>query len=138
MLLSGRLPVGDCLMTVAEIIDGEVMSHLALYGCCKNLDPYAAHLLKTSKHPLLVARRTWMRQEALRQVLEAEAEQKKMSAHLHNKPWDKRSPVRQSALISPHYMEDLRRTHNGSFRDKDFVKFVKREEPGLFPNREVT
>ena len=34
-------------MNVAEIIDGEVMTHLGLYGCVKNLDPYA--LLKCGK-----------------------------------------------------------------------------------------
>ena len=35
-------------MNVAAIIDNEVMTHLGLYGCVKNLDPYALHLLKTS------------------------------------------------------------------------------------------
>jgi len=124
-------------MNVAEIIDAEVMSHLGLYGCIKNLDPYAQHILKTSNHPLMVARRTWMRQEALRQCLEAHAEQKEMSKELAGDVWNKKAAIRKSAVIHPYFIDDLKQKHNGSFKDKEFVKFVKREEPQMFPRREA-
>ena len=124
-------------MNVAEIIDAEVMSHLGLYGCIKNLDPYAQHLLKTSNHPLMVARRTWMRREALRQCLEAHAEQKEMTKELASDVWNKKASIRKSAVIHPYFIEDLRRKQGGSFKDKDFVGYVKREEPHLFPKRDA-
>ena len=54
-------------MTIAEIVDEQVMKHLGLFGCVKNMEPFALHMLKTSEHPLLQFRRTWMRQVALRQ-----------------------------------------------------------------------
>jgi len=124
-------------MNVAEIIDDQVMQHLGLYGTCQNLDPYAMHLLKTSQHPLLVARRTWMRQEALRQCLEAHAEQKEMTKELAGDVWNKKASIRKSAVIHPYFIDDLKQKHNGSFKDKDFVKFVKREEPDFFPKRDA-
>ena len=124
-------------MNVAAIIDNEVMTHLGLYGCVKNLDPYALHLLKTSEHPLMVARRNWMRREALRQCLEAQSEQKEMSKQLAGDVWNKKASLRKSGVIHPYYAEDLRRKHNGSFRDKDFLGFVKKNEPDMFPKREA-
>jgi hypothetical protein len=124
-------------MNVAEIIDQQVMEHLGLFGCVKNLDPYALHLLKTSEHPLMIARRNWMRAEALRQCLEAHAEQTEMSKELASDVWNKKASIRKSAVIHPYFMEDLRRNHNGSMRDKDFVGFVKREQPEMFPKREA-
>ena len=124
-------------MNVAEIIDQQVMEHLGLFGCVKNLDPYALHLLKTSEHPLMIARRNWMRAEALRQCLEAHAEQTEMSKELASDVWNKKASIRKSAVIHPYFMDDLRRNHNGSMRDKDFVGFVKREQPEMFPKREA-
>jgi hypothetical protein len=129
-------PLG-IVMNVVEIVDDQVMTHLGLYGNCQGMDPYAMHILKTSNHPLMIARRTWMREEALRQCLEAHAEQKEMSKEHAASVWNKKASIRKAAVIHPYFMEDLRRKHNGSFRDKDFFGYVKREEPAMFPKREA-
>ncbi len=123
-------------MTVAELIDEAVMENLALYGCVKNLDPYALHLLKTSQHPILRGRRVWMRKQALKQCLDAEKQQAKLNSELAKIPHDKRMNMRQSASVAPYYAETMRRQHNAEWNDRDFIGFVKREEPAMFPRRE--
>lgn len=122
-------------MTVAELIDEEVMQRIALRGCISGIDPYALHLLKTSDHPILRFRRDWMRREALRQCLEATKQQKKNNATLANQPVPRGTSMRQFAEVDPYFVEDMRRRHKASWNDKDFLGYVKREEPEMFPKR---
>jgi hypothetical protein len=125
-------------VSIAALIDSEVMTNLSLHGCVKHMDAYALHMLKTSQHPLMRARREWMRREALRQCLEAEREQKEMNKVLAGSPVSRGASVRRAALLHPYYAEKMRQTHNASWNDKDFVGSVRRDSPALFPKREST
>lgn len=122
-------------MSIEGLIDQTVMEHLSAFGCVKNMDPVAIHMLKTSQHPILRFRRNWMRRTALKQVQEATARQVKMNSELAKVPNQKGSTIRQAACIDPWIAEDMRRRHNAQFSDKDFTGFVKREEPAMFPKR---
>ncbi len=124
-------------MSIELLIDGEVMQHLSLRGCCKGMDPYALHMLKTSQHPVLRFRRAWMRSEALKQCLEAEREQKEMNKVIAKSPVSPKASVRRAALLHPYYAEKMRQTHNTTWNDRDFVASVKRDSPALFPKRET-
>lgn len=124
-------------MTVAEIIDEQVVQHLAMFGRIKGMDPYAIHVLKTSNHPLMVFRRTWMRQQALRQVLDAEKRQTEMNKALAKEPVHRKASIRRQAVVDPFFDEEMRSRHKATWNDKDFIGFVKKHEPGMFPKREV-
>jgi hypothetical protein len=121
-------------MNIAAVIDAEVMHHLELYGCVKNMDPLAIHLLKTSNHPVLRYRREWMRAEALRQVLEAHREQPKMNKLVADEPVNKKSAFRQSALIHPYFKAEMAHRHKTNW-NKDFIRSVRKGTPDLFPKR---
>lgn len=118
------------------MIDLEVMQRLSLQGTVKGMDSYALHMLKTSQHPLLRFRRSWMRSEALRQCLEAEKEQKVMNNQLAKEPV-RRGAIRRAAVLHPYFADKMRKTHNASWSDKDFVGSVRRDSPALFPKRET-
>lgn len=122
-------------MSIELLIDGEVMRNLALHGQVKHMDPYAIHMLKTSQHPVLRFRRTWMRREALRQCREAEREQKVMNAQLAREPVRRGASVRRAAVLHPYYAEQMLHAHNTSWNDRDFVGSVRRDSPALFPKR---
>jgi hypothetical protein len=124
-------------MSIEGLIDIQVMEHLSLYGNIQRMDSFAQHLLKTSEHPLMVARRTWMRQTALKQCLESQARQKKMSATLKQIPHPKGVSFRHEGVVDPTLAESMRRTHKAEWGDPDFKNFVKREEPDLLPKRET-
>jgi hypothetical protein len=124
-------------MTVAEIIDEQVVQHLAWFGRIKGMDPYAIHLLKTSNHPLMVFRRTWMRQQALKQALDAQKRQTEMNKELAKEPVRRGASIRRQAVIDPFLSEDMRTRHKATWNDNDFIGFVKKHEPGMFPRREV-
>src|SRR5678815_4920785 len=94
-------------VNIPLLIDQEVMRHLALFGCCKNLDSYALHMLKTSEHPVLRFRRDWMRREALKQHLEAEARQKKANDQFKRVPLNRKASMRQTAVIDPHLNAEM-------------------------------
>lgn len=124
-------------MSIEGLIDLEVMAHLSQRGCIKDMDAYAQHILKTSDHPLMIARRTWMRREALRQCLQAHANQKQITKEFKTEPYSPKASVRRATVIDPWMSEDMRRRHKASWNDKDFLGFVRREEPQLFPERDT-
>jgi hypothetical protein len=123
-------------MNIPALIDDTVMQHLALYGCCKNLDPYALHMLKTSEHPILRFRRDWMRREALKQHLEAERNQKKLNDGFKRVPLNRGSSMRQSAVIDQHLNAEMLHYSGAQWQDKGFMRDVKAEAPAIFPKRE--
>lgn len=123
-------------MTVAELVDDSVMEHIALYGCVKNLDPYALHLLKTSQHPILRFRRDWMRRTALRQHLDAEKRQKKMNAEFKAIPRNKGAAIQQSAVVDTVLADEMRHYGKTTWNDKSFLRSVRAEAPAIFPKRE--
>jgi hypothetical protein len=123
--------------STAMLVDEIVMHHIGWKGSIKSADPYIQYLVKTSDHPLLRFRRHWIRATALRQALEAAPEQRKMGQQLAQMPARRGELMRQTGIIHPHYAEDMRRRHNASLNDPDFLKFVKREEPAMFPPRQA-
>ncbi len=123
-------------MNIPALIDQTVMHHLALYGCCKNLDSYALHMLKTSEHPILRFRRDWMRREALKQHLEAERNQKKLNDRFKQIPRNKGASMQQSAVVDTHLSAEMLHYGNTKWQDKQFVRDVKAEAPAIFPKRE--
>ena len=122
-------------MTVAEIVDEEIMQHIALYGCVRNADPYVQHLLKTSNHPILRFRRNWMRRTALKQHMEAEARQKKITDEFKTEPVRRGASVRRRAVIDSHLAAEIE--HYNKAPIKEQLSDIKAEAPGLFPKREV-
>jgi hypothetical protein len=123
--------------SMAMLIDAEVMRQIGMNGWLKEADPYLQHLVKTSDHPLLVFRRNWIRNEALKQRLEAEASQNKRNSELAKEPHRRGANIRRSAVIEPYFAEDMRRRHKADLNDPDFLRYVKREEPAMFPKREA-
>jgi len=122
-------------MTVAEIIDDQVMTHLSLYGCVKGMDEYAKHVLKTSDHPLMVFRRTWMRETALRQHLDAEARQKKITDEFKSDPVRRGASVRRRAVIDHHLAAEMEHYNKTPITKQ--LNDIKAEAPALFPVRET-
>jgi hypothetical protein len=122
-------------MSIEGLIDQTVMEHLSMYGCVKNMDAVAIHMLKNSQHPILRFRRDWMRRTALRQVQEATERQSKMNSALAKIPHQKGANMRQNASLDPWLAEDMRRRHKAELNDKEFTGFIKREEPAIFPSR---
>jgi hypothetical protein len=122
-------------MDIATLIDGEVMAHLSLYGCVKNMDPYAQYLLKTSEHPVFRFRRNWMRATALRQHLEAERRQVKRNDVFKGVILDKKATIRQEAVLDPHLAQEMRHYNGASLNDKTFLGDLRREAPNIFPRR---
>lgn len=123
-------------MTIAELVDYEVMRHLSLYGCIKNADPMVQHLVKTSDDPLMRFRRHWIRQEALRQCLEATRVQPKLNESVARAPHKRGMNARLNASIHPYFVGEMRHRHKTDWADPDFQKFVRREEPQIYPKRE--
>jgi hypothetical protein len=123
-------------MSIEGLIDQTVMEHLSMFGCVKNMDPFAVHMLKTSEHPLMRFRRDWMRREALKQCLEATQHQTKLNTDLASHPHPKGMNGRLNASISPWFVGDMAKRHNASWNDPDFQGYVKREEPSIFPKRD--
>jgi len=123
--------------SMAMLIDAEVMRQIGLNGWLKEADPYLQHLVKTSNHPILRFRRNWIRREALKQRLEAEASQNRRNSALAKEPHRRGANMRRAAVIEPYFAEDMRRRHKADLNDPDFLKFVKREEPQMFPKREA-
>jgi hypothetical protein len=119
-------------MSIPEIVHLEVMRHLSLFGCVKGMDPFALHMLKKSSDPLLEGTRNWMRATALRQLQEGNFRQGKISEQLAQEPVNKASTLWRSAVIDPYLKGDMEHRHKASWNDKDFVGFVKREEPKMF------
>ena len=110
------------------------MTHLALHGCVRNMDPYAQHLLKTSQHPIFKFRRQWMRATALRQHIEAEQRQKKMTDEFKSEPVARGCSVRRRAVIDPHLFAEME--HYNKARVTDTLSDIQAEAPALFPVRE--
>lgn len=111
------------------------MTHLALHGCVRNMDPYAQHVLKTSDHPLMVFRRTWMRQTALRQHLDAEARQEKINDEFKRDPVRRGASVRRRAVIDHHLAAEME--HYNKLPLKQQLSDIKAEAPAIFPRREI-
>jgi hypothetical protein len=124
-------------VTIAELVDLEVMRHLSLFGCIKNADPMVQHLVKTSADPLMQFRRHWMRMEALRQVQEATANQEKLNKTVARAPIRRGSSARLNASIDPWFVGEMRHRHKTEWQDPDFLKSVRRDEPAIFPKREA-
>lgn len=125
-------------MDIPTLIDGEVMQHLAMFGCVKGLDSFALHMLKTSEHPVLRFRRDWMRREALRQHLEAERRQKKLNDKFKHEPFRRGSNMRKTAVVDEHLSAEMLHYNKTEWSDKKFVSNVRAEAPAIFPKREAT
>jgi hypothetical protein len=121
-------------MTVAELIDEQVVTHLSLYGCIRNMDPYAQHVLKTSDHPIMVFRRTWMRQTALRQHMEAESRQKKITEEFKKEPVRRGASVRRRAVLDSHLAAEIEHYNKAPITDQ--LSDIAAEAPALFPIRD--
>ncbi len=122
-------------MSVTELVDQEVMTHLSLYGCCKNMDPFALHMLKTSQHPILRFRRDWMRRTALQQHLEAERRQTKMNAEFKAVPKQKGS-IQQAAVLDNVLADEMRHYNGAPITEKAHMRAIRAEAPAIFPKRE--
>lgn len=123
-------------MSVAEIIDEEVMNHLSNFGCVRNLDPMALHLLKTSEHPLMRFRRNWMRATALRQAREATRRQTKINEEFAREKVRRGASLRRAAVIDPWFAQEMKIRHSTTWNDREFVGSVRRDNPTIFPRRE--
>lgn len=123
-------------MSIPEIIDQEVMSHIGTFGSVKNMDPFALHILKKSQDPLMRFRRWWMRKVAVQQALDAEKRQKYISDQFKDQPKDRAKTMRRAAVIDPYYMAEMPRRHGTSWGDKDFIGSVREANPAIFPKRE--
>jgi hypothetical protein len=121
-------------MTVAEIIDEQVMMNIAVHGCVRHMDPYAQHLLKTSNHPILRFRREWMRAVALRQHLDAEARQKKITEEFKEDPVRRGASVRRRTVLDHHLVSEME--HYNKKPIKEQLSDIKAEAPALFPRRD--
>ena len=78
-----------------------------------------------------------MRREAIRQCLEAEREQKEMNKVLAGSPASRGASGRRAALLHPYYVAKEAQTHKTTWNDRDFVASTKRDNPALFPKREI-
>jgi hypothetical protein len=122
-------------MSIEGLVVEEAYRHIDQFHHVKNMEPMALHILKTSQKPLVVAFRGWMRRAALRQALRVEREQKRMDEELAADPYARRSSWRRRAVVHPYYVEKA--TQQGHrFNDQDFVGFVQRENPKVFPKRD--
>ncbi len=119
-------------MNVEMLVDQTVMQHLALFGCVKNMDAFAQHMLKTSEHPVLRFRRQWMRKVALKQHLEAEQRQKQINDQRKARPDAKLSDMRREAVIDPHLSAEMLHYNDVTWNDKNFVGAVRAEAPAIF------
>lgn len=135
MLLSG-CPFAY-LMSLTELVDQEVMTHLSLYGCCKNMDPFALHMLKTSQHPILRFRRDWMRRTALKQHLDAEKRQEKINGTFKGVPLSTGcKTMRQEAIIDNVLADEMRHYNGAPITEKAHLRAIRAEAPAIFPKRE--
>ena len=110
------------------------MSHIANFGCIKNMDAFAQHMLKTSEHPIMRFRRDWMRRIALQQHLEAEKRQDKMNKAFKAIPRARGSSVMQEAVLDPHLAGEMRHYANAEITEMKGA--IKAEAPAIFPRRE--
>lgn len=122
-------------MTIEALIVDEAFRNLEVHGQIKNMDPMAQHLLKTSDRPLLRWMRTWMRETAIRQAMQAEREQKKLNAQVNGSTWNKGS-LRLTASLAPYYAAQMPKMHGTTWNDKDFIGSVREGNPKIFPKRD--
>lgn len=124
-------------MNIAALIDAEVVRHLSMFGCVKNMDAFAIHMLKHSEEPILRFRRDWMRRTALQQHLDAEERQKKINDQFKREPYRKGASMRKAAVVDPHLVaESTHYNKEASWNDRKFLGDVRREAPDIFPKRE--
>lgn len=122
-------------MSIEGLVVQEASRHITEYGCVANMEPMALHILKTSQKPLVRKMRGWMRRTALRQALEAEKEQKRMNDELRQDPYRKGASLRRAAVLHPYYAtKAVKQGH--AWGDRDFVGYVRRENPKVFPERD--
>jgi hypothetical protein len=75
-----------------------------------------------------------MRREALKQHLEAEKRQNKMNNVFKGTTFDRKSSVRQEAVIDNHLASEMRHYNNAEL--KELKPAIKAEAPGIFPKRD--
>jgi hypothetical protein len=125
-------------MNIAALVDDEAMRHLSMFGCVKNMEPFALHMLKHSQEPILRFRRDWMRRTALRQHLDSEKRQQKINDQFRHEPYRKSASMRKAAVIDPHLAaESLHYNQGASWNDRKFLGAVRAEAPAIFPQREA-
>jgi hypothetical protein len=120
-----NIQVSDTGSSVATLVDTEAMRHISLFGCVKNMEPFALHMLKNSPHPVLRFRRNWMRQVALKQHLEAERNQKKIIQKRQD-----RTSTKYAGEIDSHLFDEMRHYNKAPFAE--YRKQVKQEAPKFF------
>ena len=123
-------------MNIEGLVLDETVRHLAEYCHIRNMEPMARHILKTSQTPILVEMRKWMRREALRQFHQANREQPIMTKQLSDEPYAKGSNFRRSATIHPYFALQMTHRDKTTWNDPDYIGYVKREDPKLFPKRD--
>jgi hypothetical protein len=122
-------------MSIERLVVDEAMRHIRDFGFVRNMEPFALHILKTSEKPLVARFRTWMRRTALKQAVEAEREQKRMTDEFAHTEYNRKSPIRRRAVIHPYYV--AKAAHQGdSWNDKKFIGRLQRDNPKVFPQRD--
>ena len=123
-------------MTIEGLVVNEAMRHIEAFGCVKNMDSLALHILKTSERPSVVAMRGWMRRAAVETALAAEREQKVMNDESAQEWYSRKSSIRTRGVVHPYYAtKAVKQGH--AWSDKDFVNHIERENPKVFPKREA-
>lgn len=111
------------------------MAHIRTFGCVKNMDSMAYHMLDKSDRPLLVAMRNWIRAEGIRQARNAERRQKIINDQFKKEPVAKGVGFRRCAVIDPYYAAKEPQKHKTSWGDKEFLGSLREANPGIFPKR---
>lgn len=123
-------------MSIEGLVVTEAMRHIEDFGCVKNMESFALHILKTSENPSVIAMRRWMRRTAYQQAKEAEREQKVMNDQFAQEPYNKRVELRRRAVVHPYFAtKAVQQGH--SWGDKDFLGYIQKENPKVFPKREA-
>ena len=78
-----------------------------------------------------------MRATALKQHLDAEARQKKITSEFKQDPVRRGSSVRRRAVIDHHLAAEMEHYNGLSLRDEKHLRDIKAEAPAMFPRREV-
>ena len=123
-------------MTIEGLVLEEAVRHIADFSHVKGMDPMALHILKTSEKPILVEMRKWMRRAALNQCMEAHREQRIMNEEFRQTTYAKGNNFRRAAVLHPYFATSMIKRDKTSWNDPDYVGYVKREEPRLFPKRD--
>lgn len=122
-------------LAIDALVVNEAMRHIQDFGCVKNMEPFALHILKTSEKPLVSQFRHWMRRTAIEQAQIAEREQKKMNDEFAHTSYKSGNELRRTAVIHPYFA--TKAVKNGdSWNDKKFVGRVRRDNPRCFPQRD--